>query len=76
MNNLEKLVERMRHEVVAFTYEKKDGTMREARGTLDARLCPPTHGRQVPKREHLQTYYDVDKQQYRSFVKDNLKSIK
>lgn len=56
--------------VVHFKYEKVDGTIREANGTLNGFNIPEE---QYPKgtakniNPDVQRYYDVDKQEWRSF---------
>lgn len=64
---------------VTFSFKKKDGTIREARGTLKADLFPnvktteskePTKKRAVA--EDIICYYDLDKTGWRSFRFDQL----
>lgn len=66
---LYRLMRRMTHEVVTFTYRKKDGTIRTARGTL-----PPRDTSQgTPSGSHkVFHYYDLDARAYRSFRVENL----
>ena len=62
--------------VISFKYEKKDGTIREARGTLLPDLCPKTKGEGRPMPEHLQLYYDLDCKSYKCFTKSKLLEVK
>ena len=60
---------------VKFSYWKKDGSVREARGTLNSEVYgkdnePTGSGRPVP--ENQVRYYDLDAQGWRSFLSENL----
>lgn len=60
---------------VKFSYWKKDGSIREARGTLNSEVYgkdnePSGSGRSVP--ENQVRYYDLDVQGWRSFLSENL----
>ena len=66
---------------VSFKFKKKDGTIREARGTTCSALIPqeePKEGEeQKPKRKvtlspNVTRYFDLDKNQWRSFSNDSL----
>ena len=64
--------------VANFSYLKKDGTIRNAIGTLDATKIPsdklPTTGK--AKNDSVQTYYELgDVNNFRCFIKQNLISI-
>lgn len=66
-----KLVERLRTGIVKFYFQKVDGSIREAFGTLKSSLLPPTLG----ERRHndtLQVYFDTEKNDYRCYKKANL----
>lgn len=61
---------------VTFSYKKKDGSVREARGTLKAELLPKVEVTKTddekPKKkrvvaEDVICYYDLDKASWRSF---------
>ena len=68
----------LRHGIVRFTYVKKDGTLREARGTNCADIIPPSKmpkgvlaqkvalGLQQPNYLSV-PYYDLDKETWRAF---------
>ena len=68
----ENLREWLRKGVVTFSYWKKDGTIREAKGTLNDLFIP------LDKRPHMDlqhepnysavAYFDLDKQEWRSFA--------
>lgn len=66
---LYRLTRRMHREVVTFAYEKADGSLRKAKGTLKdvQNLIKGTGG------ENYKTvrYYDIDKQSFRSFRIEN-----
>lgn len=69
-------VKLMKERIVEFYFVKKDGTTRQAFGTLQDEVILPlikdTSNRE-PNPE-LVTYYDTVKQQFRSFRKENFKS--
>lgn len=57
---------------VRFKFLKKDGTIREARGTMKHGVIPPIMGTGRPLGFGLQLFYDLDCMSYRSFKKENL----
>ena len=64
--------------IVEFEFIKKDGTGRSAKGTLEPSLLPPSKPAgdsevAVPrkKNESVFVYYDLDKNAFRSFVKES-----
>jgi len=60
--------------IVRFYFQKVDGTLREAFGTLKSDLVPPVaHERR--NEVTCQTYYDTEKQAWRCFKKANLVKI-
>lgn len=64
---------RMRAGIVKFWFEKVDGSLREAWGTLKSDLTPnhsESDGRR--KNDTVQVYYDTEKQAWRCFKKANL----
>jgi hypothetical protein len=67
---LEELVVRMRTEVVSFSFLKKNGEIRRAKGTLRNDVCPPIEGTDRHTPNHLQLYFDVEKGAWRSFEKN------
>ena len=71
-----KLKAAMALRIVKFYFQKVDGTIREAYGTLAAALIPPTSdGNPRQKNDTVQTYFDSEKQAWRCFKKANLISI-
>lgn len=68
-----RLIKQMRRGVVAFAYEKTDGTLRRAKGTLQgvAALIKGT-GVKSPKTVR---YYDVEAGGFRSFRTENLITV-
>ena len=70
-----KLVEKMRTGIVKFYFQKVDGSIREAYGTLRADLIPETKGDDRKRSDTVQTYFDTEKQEYRCFKKLNLVAI-
>jgi hypothetical protein len=69
-----KLVAAMRIRIVRFYFQKTDGTIREAWGTLRTDLMPTTTGDDRKRNDTVQTYYDTEKQAFRSFKRFNLVS--
>lgn len=70
-----KLKVAMATKIVAFTFKKSDGSIREAIGTLKSDMLPQVKGTGRPTPEHLQLYYDVQKECYRCFSKIELLTI-
>lgn len=69
------LKQELRKREVKFSYWKKDGSVREARGTLNSEVYgkdnePIGSGRPMP--ENQVRYYDLDAQGWRSFLAENL----
>ena len=68
-----RLIQRMRSSVVQFSYEKIDGTLRKAKGTLkDVTALVKGTGKETPKTVR---YFDVDVQAFRSFKIENLITV-
>lgn len=71
-----KLKTAMKDRIVKFYFQKVDGSVREAFGTLKETLLPPTTGVENRKRsETVQVYFDTEKSEYRCFKKANLIKI-
>jgi len=70
-----KLRAKMRKGIVKFYFQKVDGSLREAYGTLKESLLPETKGTGRKANDTLQTYYDTEKGEYRCFKKANLIKI-
>ena len=67
---------KMLHEgIVDFEFIKKDGSVRQAKGTLVAEHLPaPKADSDAPARktnENVLVYFDMEKQSFRSFVKSS-----
>ena len=70
-----KLKREMQGKIVKFYFQKVDGTLREAYGTLKESLLPPTQGTGRKANDTLQTYFDTEKQEWRCYKKANLVRI-
>jgi len=69
-----KLRKALANGIVRFYFQKVDGSLREAFGTLKSGLVPPVnHERR--NEVTCQTYYDTEKQAWRCFKKANLVKI-
>lgn len=64
---ISKLRTAMSNKVVKFLYKKLDGTTRTAWGTLQSSMLPEGKGTGRKPNESLVTYFDSEKQAYRSF---------
>ena len=68
---------KLRTGVWRFSFFKLDGSIREARGTLSPLLIPadklPSSGASLDKKKSASSfpYFDLDKQEWRSFRLDN-----
>ena len=70
-----KLKAALKKGVVKFFYQKLNGEIRSAWGTLIEGLIPETKGTERKKNESLITYYDNEKQAFRRFKIANLIKI-
>lgn len=71
-----KLKAQMRTRIVKFYFQKVDGTIREAWGTLNENLMPAITGTDKrAKNDTVQTYFDTEKQEFRCYKKANLIKI-
>ena len=70
-----KLIAQMKARIVKFYFQKVDGTMREAWGTMKSDLLPETGNSDRAKNDTVQCYYDTERQAWRSFKKANLIKI-
>ena len=71
-----KLKAAMKNRIVKFYFQKVDGSIREAYGTLKDNLIPAVAGTDNRKRnDTVQVFYDTEKQEWRCFKKANLISI-
>jgi hypothetical protein len=68
-----KLKLKMSAGIVKFYFQKVDGSIREAYGTLASNLVPVIDGNDTRKKnDTTQTYFDTEKQEWRCFKKMNL----
>lgn len=67
-----KLKEDMNKRIVKFYYQKIDGSLREAYGTLQTKILPPTQGSGKKRNDNIFIYFDTEKSEYRSFKRANL----
>lgn len=74
---LYRLAKRMRHNVVMFAYEKTDGTIRRALGTLmNVPAGSTLRGKRMTKPSYKTfAYFDVEKSQMRCFRIENLITV-
>lgn len=73
---VDELVNDMHEGVKWFEYQKVDGTIRRACGTLRPDLLPPTNTESNRRpNAALQVYFDLEKQEFRCFRKANLLKI-
>ena len=68
-----KLKAQMAVRICKFYFQKVDGTIREAYGTLNAAMLPATAGDDNRrKNDTVQTYFDTEKQEWRCYKRANL----
>lgn len=70
---LYRLTKRMHREVVTFTYEKADGSLRKAKGTLKD-VQHLIKGTGTPNYKTIR-YFDVEANAFRSFKTENLITV-
>jgi hypothetical protein len=70
-----KLRKAMTAGIVKFYYQKVDGSIREAYGTLAERMVPATLGTGRRTNATVQTYFDSEVQDWRCYKKANLMRI-
>ena len=71
-----KLRVRMAIAIVKFYFQKVDGSIREAYGTLNPSIMPATSGNSNRRvNDTIQTYFDTEVQEYRCYKKANLLRI-
>ena len=66
-----KLCKKMSEGVVRFLFKKVDGSFREAHGSLAQNLVPTTNGVRR-NNDSCQTYFDIDRHEWRCYKKANL----
>jgi hypothetical protein len=64
----------LKKNVVEFYFQKVDGSMRQAFGTLKDNMIPQTQGTKKTV-DTCQVYFDTEKQEWRCFKKCNLVKI-
>lgn len=73
-----KLKAEMKKRIVKFYFQKVDGSLREAFGTLKNELIPATSAQandNRKKNDSVCVYFDAEKQEFRCFKKANLVRI-
>ena len=70
-----KLKKAMKSRIVKFIFQKVNGEIRTAWGTLQDNVLPPTSGNDRKKNETLFTYFDTERTEYRCFKIANLLSV-
>lgn len=71
-----KLKAAMKERIVKFYFQKVDGSIREAYGTLKESLLPENKGTDNRKKsETVQVYFDTEKSEYRCYKVANLVRI-
>ena len=66
----------MKERIVKFYFQKVDGSIREAYGTLKDSLLPDSKGTDNRKKsDTVQTYFDTERGEFRCFKKANLIEI-
>lgn len=70
-----KLKAQMKKCIVKFYFQKVDGTIREAYGTLKESLLPAISANDRKQNSTCQTYWDTEKEAWRCFKKANLVRI-
>lgn len=70
-----KLRKAMAERIVKFYFQKVDGSIREAYGTLKSTLVPAVTGNGRKPNDSVQTYFDTEKNEWRCYKKANLLKI-
>jgi len=70
-----KLKSQMAVKIVKFYFQKVDGSIREAYGTLSQKLVPSTGESNRKQNDTVQVYFDTEVQEWRCYKKANLLSI-
>lgn len=69
------LRERLLTSIVHFSFTKKDGTLREAYGTLRSDLIATPAGESSAPNTAIGTYFDIEANGWRSYIIANLVAI-
>ncbi len=70
-----KLKMQMKKRIVKFYFQKVDGSLREAFGTLSDNVIPATQGTGRKMNDTCQVYFDTEKGEWRCFKKANLMRV-
>ena len=70
-----KLVKVMQSKICKFYFQKVDGSIREAYGTLKEDLIPSTKGDDRKRNDTVQVYFDTERGDWRCFKRVNLIKI-
>lgn len=71
-SSLSELNDRMKKEIVKFSYKRKNGSVRKAKGTLQKNKMPQTKSKPgMKKPDSIFVYWDIDRNNYRSFRRKN-----
>ena len=70
-----KLANKMKNSIVEFYYQKINGEIRQAFGTLQPSYFENLKGTERKRNELLFTYFDSEKNEFRSFKKFNIIKI-
>lgn len=70
-----KLKAQMKKRICKFYFQKVDGSLREAFGTLSERVIPVTQGNGRKMNDTCQVYFDTEKGEWRCFKKANLMRV-
>ena len=77
--DLSRLKKLLKTGVVEFSYKKKDGSVRKAKGTLKDELLPETDKNDERKKNLSKEcfyYFDLKRDDFRCFLRDNFIEIK
>lgn len=69
---VETLVKKLAEGEVSFKFRKTDGSVREARGTLNNNLIPEDKRSDIKTDGPSVTYWDMDRAGWRAFRKDSI----
>lgn len=67
MKDRKTMRKKLRENILVFKFQKRDGTIRRAVGTLYPDLLPPIKGTGGPKPVYQMVYFDLEKFAWRSF---------
>ncbi len=67
-----KLIARMKTGICKFYYQKVDGSIREAFGTLKESLLPETKSTGRKQNDTIQVYFDTEREEYRCYKRANI----